>query len=106
MPLTVGPGSISVAITLGANAAHHHSYHPFEYLGCTHWISLDRDQHFALLWICRPAGANPGSNGDDGDHAIVVVFPSLYRCADCLERDQSTAGVGDATFWLTKRPQE
>jgi multiple antibiotic resistance protein len=27
MPLTVGPGSISVAITLGANAAHHHQYH-------------------------------------------------------------------------------
>ncbi len=26
MPLTVGPGSISVAITLGANAALHHSY--------------------------------------------------------------------------------
>jgi len=27
LPLTVGPGSISVAITLGANAAHHHAYH-------------------------------------------------------------------------------
>ena len=27
MPLTVGPGSISVAITLGANAAHHHPFH-------------------------------------------------------------------------------
>jgi multiple antibiotic resistance protein len=26
MPLTVGPGSISVAITLGANAAHHHPF--------------------------------------------------------------------------------
>jgi len=32
MPLTVGPGSISVAITLGANAAHHHSYHPLTIL--------------------------------------------------------------------------
>src|SRR5260370_4498394 len=28
MPLTVGPGSISVAITLGANAAHRHGLHP------------------------------------------------------------------------------
>jgi multiple antibiotic resistance protein len=27
LPLTVGPGSISVAITLGANAAHHHDLH-------------------------------------------------------------------------------
>ena len=32
MPLTVGPGSISVAITLGANAAHHHLYHPLTIL--------------------------------------------------------------------------
>jgi multiple antibiotic resistance protein len=28
LPLTVGPGSISVAITLGANAAHRHELHP------------------------------------------------------------------------------
>lgn len=28
MPLTVGPGSISVAVTLGANAAHNHGLHP------------------------------------------------------------------------------
>ena len=59
----------------------------FEYLGCTHWINLDRDQYFALLWICRPVGAHPGSNRDDGDHAIIVLFPGLYWCADCLERD-------------------
>jgi multiple antibiotic resistance protein len=32
MPLTVGPGSISVAITLGANAARHHAYHPLTIL--------------------------------------------------------------------------
>jgi hypothetical protein len=75
----------------------------FDYFSGTHWIGLDRDQHFALLWICRPAGANPGSNGDDGDHTIVVIFPSLYRGADSLEWDQSITGVGDAAFWLTKR---
>jgi multiple antibiotic resistance protein len=32
MPLTVGPGSISVAITLGANAAHRHALHPLTIL--------------------------------------------------------------------------
>jgi multiple antibiotic resistance protein len=32
LPLTVGPGSISVAITLGANAAHSHSLHPLTIL--------------------------------------------------------------------------
>jgi multiple antibiotic resistance protein len=32
LPLTVGPGSISVAITLGANAAHRHAFHPLTIL--------------------------------------------------------------------------
>ena len=32
LPLTVGPGSISVAITLGANAAHRHALHPLTIL--------------------------------------------------------------------------
>jgi hypothetical protein len=78
---------------------------PFDNPGCAHWIGADRDQHFALLWICRPVGANPGSNRDDGDHAIVVLFPGLYRCANRLERDESTAGVSDAAYWLTKGVQ-
>jgi hypothetical protein len=56
-------------------------------LGGTHWIGADRGQHFALLWICRPVGANPGANRNDGDHSIVVLLPGLYRCADRLERD-------------------
>jgi multiple antibiotic resistance protein len=32
LPLTVGPGSISVAVTLGANAAHSHALHPLTIL--------------------------------------------------------------------------
>lgn len=32
LPLTVGPGSISVAVTLGANAAHRHAFHPLTIL--------------------------------------------------------------------------
>ncbi len=32
LPLTVGPGSISVAITLGANAARRHTLHPLTIL--------------------------------------------------------------------------
>lgn len=32
LPLTVGPGSISVAITLGANAARRHALHPLTIL--------------------------------------------------------------------------
>jgi multiple antibiotic resistance protein len=32
LPLTVGPGSISVAVTLGANAAHSNALHPLTIL--------------------------------------------------------------------------
>jgi multiple antibiotic resistance protein len=32
LPLTIGPGSISVAVTLGANAAHSHALHPLTIL--------------------------------------------------------------------------
>jgi hypothetical protein len=46
----------------------------FDNPGGTHGIGADRDQHFALLWIRRPVGANTGSNGDDGDHTIVSLF--------------------------------
>jgi len=63
MPLTVGPGSISVAITLGANVTHHHIVPSFDNLGCPHWIGVDRDQHFALAYDLPTVGANPGSNG-------------------------------------------
>jgi multiple antibiotic resistance protein len=48
MPLTVGPGSISVAITLGANAAHHHSYHPLNILAALIGLIL-----IAIsIWLC------------------------------------------------------
>jgi multiple antibiotic resistance protein len=48
MPLTVGPGSISVAITLGANAAHHHSYNPLTTLAALIGLAL-----IAIsIWLC------------------------------------------------------
>jgi multiple antibiotic resistance protein len=40
LPLTVGPGSISAAITLGANAAHHHAYHPLTILAALMGLAL------------------------------------------------------------------
>ncbi len=40
LPLTIGPGSISVAITLGANAAHRHAYHPLTILAALISLAL------------------------------------------------------------------
>ncbi|MEA2264119.1 MAG: multiple antibiotic resistance protein [Acidobacteriaceae bacterium] len=87
LPLTVGPGSNLRGDHAGRERGSPSRLPSFDNSGGTHGIGADRDQHFALLWICRPVGANPGSNGDDGDHTIVILFPGLYRCTDCLERD-------------------
>jgi len=100
MPLTVGPGSISVAITLGANVAHHHSYRPLTILAAL--IGLVLIAISILLCYDLPTGWR-----ESWDNGMTVItqcrrFSCLHRCADCLERDQSIAGVGDATFWLTK----
>ena len=40
LPLTVGPASISATITLGANAAHHHAYHPLTILAALIGLAL------------------------------------------------------------------
>jgi small neutral amino acid transporter SnatA (MarC family) len=102
MPLTVGPGSISVAITLGTNAAHHHSYHPLTiFIGLIGLVLIAISISLCYGFADRLARIL-GANGDDGNHAIVVVLPGLYRCADCLERGQRIAGVGNAAFRLTK----
>lgn len=78
LPGLTCPGSIA-AITLGANAAHHHAYHPLTILAA--FIGLALIAISNLLWVCRPVGANPGSNGDNGDHAIVVPFSrSAWVC--------------------------
>lgn len=53
--------------------------------GCAYRISSDCIQHFPMLWVCGPAGANPGSDGNERDHAAVIVSAGLHRCADCME---------------------
>jgi multiple antibiotic resistance protein len=48
MPLTVGPGSISVAITLGANAVHHRGFNPLAIV-----VSLVGSALISLsIWLC------------------------------------------------------
>jgi multiple antibiotic resistance protein len=40
LPLTVGSGSISVAVTIGANAARSHSFHPLTILAALLGLAL------------------------------------------------------------------
>ena len=63
-------------------------------------MRVDRDQHFPVLRICRPIGANSGRDGNDSDYATVVVSFGLYRRANYLERDQDISGIVDSSYWL------
>ena len=47
LPLTVGPGSISVAVTLGANAARRHALHPLTILTALVGLALIA---FSIFW--------------------------------------------------------
>jgi len=72
LPLTVGPGSISVAITLGANDPTTSTPSLFHA-----WrgdrSSADRGQRFSLLCVCRPVGGNPGSHF----HGVIMRLSSF-----------------------------
>ena len=57
LPLTVGPGSISVAITLGERGTRARSS-SFDYFHGAGRVRADRGQHLPVLRLCRPPGTN------------------------------------------------
>jgi hypothetical protein len=93
LPLTVGPGSISVAITLGADAPYHQGFHVLAILAAVVG-GATRGQYFPVLRIRGPVGAVLGSHRDDRDRAADVVSAGMHRCADSVERSQHSVGFG------------
>ncbi len=92
LPITVGPGSISVAITLGAHLPpelHEHSlFSPRVLIAAISGITLI----CVIIYVCylyaRKAEAASGPIGNlDGD-APFLVHPTLHRGADYLHRHQ------------------
>lgn len=92
LPLTVGPGSISVAITLGANATHRYGFH----------ISIILAALVAMLVVAASVllcyGFADGLARMLGKTGMTVIvrlssFLLVYRSADYVERHQRSAFV-------------
>jgi multiple antibiotic resistance protein len=63
LPLTVGPGSISVAITLGANAAHRHAFHPLTILAALVGLVLIAISIYLCYGFAERLGRMLGATG-------------------------------------------
>jgi len=102
LPLTVGPGSISVAITLGANAPQPSRVQSLEHFDRNCRVCSARGQHFSLLRVCRPPGKDAWRDGDDRDHATYLVPARVHRRADPVERRQRAFGVASLAYALSE----
>jgi multiple antibiotic resistance protein len=77
MPLTVGPGSVSVAITLGANSAHHYGFHILIILAALLAIALIAFSVFLCYGFSDRLGRIVG---DTGMAVIVRLSSFLLVC--------------------------
>ncbi len=94
LPVTVDPGAISVAITLGANHAHGaRTPGRFADRGAARGLP-DLDRRVAGLPLCAAHRTLDRTYADDGDPAPVRVHPAVHRRRDHLEwRAQSFRGA-------------
>ena len=90
MPLTVGPGSISIAITLGANSARLHGFHFLSFIPALIASVLIAVSVF-LSTLRRAARQAARPHGNDGHPAAFVLPAGMHRRADSLERSESVA---------------
>ena len=89
LPLTVGPGSISVAITLGANAPYHHGLNLFEHFGGDCGLCVCSPFSIFLCYgFADRLGRILGKRGSDGHLATHIIPAGVHRRADSVERHQ------------------
>ena len=106
LPLTVGPGTISVAITLGAN--HSHSMRSLLANGTSELIGV---MLIAATILVRYRCANRmlralGATGDERARAPLRLHPALHRRADPVEwheRARRDAAVAKDALTATAR---
>jgi multiple antibiotic resistance protein len=83
LPLTVGPGSISVAITLGANETAHNL--------AANRLRSRGGNRLSLLRLCRSACERHGGDWNECNSEAVLVSAGMHRRADLLERGEQVA---------------
>ena len=88
LPLTVGPGSISIAITLGANEPRHLGANVLALISPADRSGAGRPDDLPLLRICRPASRRHRAERHECDTAIVVIPAGVDRSTDFLERTE------------------
>ena len=93
LPLTVGPGSISVAITLGANAARPLPQNLPDIVGALIGSALIAVSVFLCYGFADRLAGFAGRHGHERDSAVVIVSAALHRRTDFVERRQRLTGV-------------
>ena len=96
LPLTVGPGSISVAIAVGANRPAGRRHRLASARSRVRRGGRHRREHLPELPVCRNDRAGAGGSGNERRHPAVIVHSALYRCADRVERRECAAADGGA----------
>ena len=86
LPLTVGPGSISVAIALGANEPQHVGFNVPAAIAGLVVVGGNRNQYLSVLPIRGKIGTAARKIRDERDYAAVVILAGMHRRADSLER--------------------
>ena len=85
LPLTVGPGSISVAITVGANRTEGSEWRWTLIAGMLLGSLLIAAFHLPELPVCRTDWTHPWRLCDERDHSPLVVHPGVHRGSDPME---------------------
>jgi MarC family membrane protein len=86
LPLTVGPGSISVAVTVGANSTQLWNSLP-NYPRGANCHGLGGRQHFSVLRLRGLVGKSAWRNRNGCRHSTFVVSPCMHWRSDCVEWD-------------------
>lgn len=95
LALTVGPGSISVAVTLGANEPHRRAKLTGA-SGSRNRFCLGGGNNLSLLCVRRPVSRGHGSDRHERDRKTLVVPSRVHWRPNRLERREPIACVGIA----------
>ena len=111
LPLTVGPGSISVAITLGANAPQHLGANLLAILAAAIGSAFVAVTIYLCYGYADRLASKLGPHGDERNFKALRVPAGLYWGADLVERREQVAqfvaavwrNCSAAARWRAKR---